>query len=177
MLKKVLGFGLMLIFAVAFSAQANTIWIPTESGKIDVNYAWGSDITFAIFDDSADINDPMADKLIVSDPSPIVLPGLTIYADTIGFTPNGSDWDLQSTETGNTLTLTDSFQFQLALFDGSTWIEPTYHKVADGQYAIEWPQNLTVLQVDAKPVPIPPTVLILGSGILSLVGIGYKRKK
>ncbi len=175
MLKKISGLSLLFTLTLAISAWANTIWIPTESGEIDINYVWGEDVTFAIFDDSADPNNPGADRLIIHDPSPISLPGLTIYADTIEFTPSGSDWLLQSTETGNSLTLTDSYQFQIALFDGGSWIDPSYNKIAEGQYALVWSQDITVLQVDAKPVPVPAAILLLGAGAVSLVGWRFKK--
>jgi hypothetical protein len=36
--------------------------------------------------------------------------------------------------------------------------------------------NLTVVSSD-NPVPIPPTVLLMGSGLVGLIGLGYRRKR
>ncbi len=162
--------GLLLLFTLCSAVQANTIWHPTASGNdINVYYTWTTDITFAIFDASADI-DTATECLIVSDPSPFLFNGMTFYSDTIHFNPNGLNWDIHSTETNNSLTLMGSNNFQLALWDESNWIEPTAYVVtAAGQYVISWDNDAT-LQVGAEPVPVPAAIYLLGAGLIALAG-------
>ncbi len=181
MLKSILKLSLFGVFLLVFriaTVQAATTWYPTDSGEIDINYLYigAPNYVFAIFDDQSSLID--SDPHLILNSTPI--PSTTIAGDTIEFKKNGNDWDLTSTKTGNTLTLSDSYNFKVALRQGIdpnyTWIgNADFYKVSYGQYVLLWPQGITLQQVDAKPVPVPTSLLVLGVGLLGL--IGFKDKK
>ena len=166
---KRLVFGLIACFALAvfvIPAQASTVWYPTDSGEIDVNFiTLAPGFPLAIFDDSdAGFS---GSNLILRDP-----------ADTILFSQNGSDWDLVSTETGSMLTLTNSFNFMLALeVSTGNWVGNTgFEKLAFGIYQVSWDvPDVKITMIDAQPVPLPASVLLLGPGLLVLIGL--RRRK
>ena len=157
-----------LIIAFVIPAQGATIFMPTPSGEIDINFLVMDDInTFAIFDD----DDATFDNPLILAP----------VADTISLMQNGNDWDLMSTETGNTLTLTDSSQFMLAMLPGmaSVWEGNTSEEeLAYGIYKVNWEdRQITITMVDAMPaVPLPPSFLLLGSGLIGIIGLRQRRK-
>ena len=174
-MKKIIMFFTILLAAVlSQAAWANTIWIPTESGQIDVQY-FDADAPhmFAIFDDSSSLLDSDPHLILNNVPSVFSMAG-----DTISFTPNGSNWDLVSTKTGNTLTLTDSYRFQVAmqLPTAGVWIpNDSENKLSYGQYLLNWSNyDVSLLQIDAKPVPLPPALYLMGMGLVALAGV--KRK-
>ena len=83
---------LMACFALSVfvvPVQAATVWFPTESGEIDVNFLNLSDFNLAIFDD---------DDVGLSTPLVLNAPG-----DTISFSQINGDWNLLSTFYGNCL--------------------------------------------------------------------------
>jgi hypothetical protein len=78
----------------------------------------------------------------------------------------GSNPDLKAFKDGGVVTAT--YQF-------------TGLNLPEGEYA-----NLTYLSTNAvqtsysgsmSPIPIPPSALLLGTGLLGLVGLGYRRKR
>jgi len=156
---------LMACFALtAFvvPVQASTVWYPTESGKIDVNFLNLSGFEIAIFDD---------DDVGLSTPLVLNAPG-----DTISFSQINGDWNLLSSETGNTLTLTDSFNFMLALDLNSNWQGNTgFDKLAYGIYNVKWGEIEGLGMIDAQPVPLPASILLLGPGLIGLIGL--RRRK
>ncbi len=153
----------LIVFSSAFNAQAGTVWAPTESGEIDIQYIdFFTQYQLAIFDDSFPINNSYPHL------------ELAMPYDTIYFEQNGSDWIIFSDSSpANTLTLKYSNHFQLALWDGTTWMEdlsPPEEK-SYGMYVITWPQNITLTQIDAVPVPIPAGIYLLGVGLLACAGL------
>jgi hypothetical protein len=147
------------IFAFVVPIQAATIWSPTESGQIDVNFIGELDV--AIFDDED-----------VGYANPLELAEI---ADTITFNMVGNDWVLESTQTGNSLTLADSSYFVIALALGN-WIGSTeFEKLAFGIYNVNWGPDAQIKVIDAQPVPLPASVLLLGAGLLGLMGIRHRK--
>ena len=158
-----------LIIAFVVPAQAVTIWEPTESGIIDINYLALDEInSIAMFDDS---------DMILEIPLMLVAP-----SDTIFFTQNGDDWDLVSTVSGNTLTLADSPKFMLGMQPVGTsgWMGNTGEAmIAAGMYNVNWVDpEVTITIVDAQPVvPVPATILLLVPGLLGIIGLRRFNRK
>lgn len=174
---------LMLIFGRGLSVYAcadpcfycpdgpATIWMPTESGQVDVQY-WSEtfDVQFAIFDDQADLAD---------DPYFLInnIPNVGT-ADTVLFVEQSNgDWGLQHVnDIAPSFFLQDSNRFILAMKDGSGWSGGhDMQELSYGMHTVCWQGSLvTMLQIDAQPVPIPGAVWLLGAG---LVGLAAFRKK
>ncbi|OPX19259.1 MAG: hypothetical protein BZ151_10220 [Desulfobacca sp. 4484_104] len=176
-MKKILTtlLAVLLIVCAAGFAQA-TYWVPTESGEIDVNYlTYTGSGTYAIFDDSSNLDG--SDSHLV----------LSSSADTIYFVQNGSNWDLNSTTTGNNLTLSNSATFQVAWMpagETSWYIDTSYTYLSPGVYQLNWTgvdrpsQSSSIVQIDAEPssVPIPASAVILFTGLLGLFGVRRIRR-
>ncbi|MCK4379325.1 MAG: hypothetical protein KAW01_08285, partial [Deltaproteobacteria bacterium] len=165
----VMAFAVMLVVWTAGSAQA-TFWVPTESGVIDVNYlTYTGSGAYAIFDDSSVLG-VTTDPYLLLDPT----------ADTIFFVQNGSNWDLSSSVTGNTVSLTGNNTFQLAWMpssDTAWYADTSYTFLSHGVYNVSWDVHYSthvlsssITQIDAAPVPVPPSAIMLLSGLLGLVG-------
>ncbi len=151
-----------------------TIWEPTESGNIDINYS-GFEIygKIAIFDDQA--------SLLDSDPHFILQgnPGFGIVWDSIELLPVGDDFGIRRAGMPNTprVILEGSNRFQVAMKVDDCWLPGFNSEVADalgldsayGQHAITWYGfDALLIQVDAQPVPIPGAIYLLGVGLAGL---------
>ena len=149
-------------FVVPVQAAPVTVWLPTESGEIDVNTLYLGDFDLAIFD---------VDDTDFSFPFQLAKPG-----DTVFFNQVGSDWELTSSQTSNTITLEDSFHFILALDDNGTWVGSTdFAKIAFGIFNVSWGAERQLIIIDAQPVPLPASILLLATGVLAFIGI--RRRK
>lgn len=177
----------MLLVLVGASVQAS-YWTPTPSGDLDVNYvAFTGGGTYAIFDNSFTLN--------ATANSGEYLP-LVSTGDTIFFVPNGSDWQLWRDansdtipETNTGFVLSNSSTFQLAWNPsgsvGSVWYADTsFSELASGVYTVSWDNvgaqqsSSSLIQIDAVPsaVPVPPSAIMLFSGILGLFGVRRMRR-
>ena len=174
----VMAFAVMMLVLVGASAQAS-LWVPTESGSVDIGYLMLPPTTtgaFAIFDDGSSLGSTSDPHLLLSS-----------SGDTISFASasNGSDWNLTSDETSNHLTLSGSNTFQLAWqpVSGGDWYADTgFSKNSFGHYIVSWNiynnAAVSLYQSDAVPsvVPIPPSAIMLFSGILGLFGVRRMRR-
>ena len=176
----------MLVVWIAGSAQAS-YWTPTLSGNDDVNYVtFTGGGTFAIFDGSFTLD---ATAAASSGNYLQLIPDSVTGYETIHFSENSSgNWELRY-NTGSTnpdFTLTGSNTFQLAWqpTSGSDWYADTGCLGSDGVYKVLWnnvgslPSSSSVIQIDAVPsaVPIPPSAIMLFSGILGLFGVRRMRR-
>jgi hypothetical protein len=153
---------LIIVLTAAFNAEAGTVWIPTNSGEVDIQYYdFFNQYQFAIFDDSSSLA-ATDSRLELSKP-----------ADTIDFVQNGADWIISPhSNPANTLTLTNSNRFQLAMLDGTTWVADIgFLETSYGMYIIQWPRDITLLQIDAVPVPLPAGIYLLCVGVFTCAGL------
>ena len=168
----VMALAMVLVWGVGVKGADATIWQPTVSGEIDVNYI-GSGAQFAIFDDS---------DLALTGSKLVMTGGPLGVSDTIGFSlnANGVDYDLALNGAASGFTLTSSNMFQVAWLDSNdVWkIDTSYS--TDGKVSkIFWnygTDSATLFQIDAKPVPVPAAAWLLGSGLLGLIGIRRRKK-
>jgi len=192
MMKKILvmAFAAMLLVLVGASAQA-TYWVPTLSGDDDVNYvSFTGGGTFAIFDNDF-IFDATSFGATASSGNYLSLVP-TLGFETIYFSQVSSDWELRydpsSSSADFTLTGDNTFQLAWCPFEiptGATsdvWYLNTGYVGNDGVYSVLWgnpaPGSSSIIQIDAVPsaVPIPPSAIMLFSGILGLFGVGRMRR-
>ena len=155
-------------------AGNGTIWVPTLSGQVDVQYLSQSwDMQFAIFDDQADMT---------VDPYFLInyIPGLAT-ADTIQFiAQSNGDWGLKHVQdAAPSFFLQDSNKFQVAMRvdDDSPWAAGNdLQELSYGMHVLCWPKScVKLIQIDAQPVPIPGAIYLLGAGLLGIAG--FKKRK
>ena len=183
----------MLLLGPVLNAQASTdtscpgepaIWMPTESGSIDITYTGMSagDAAFAIFDDMSALNDTDNHFTLAAISS---VPGIgSVVADTVAFTQEGDGWTISRMVNGAidpttsiaVLEGSDPF-FVVAMNNGSGWVAGhDQFQLSYGNHILCWPKSAAMLfQVDAQPVPIPAAVYLLGAGLLGIAG--FRKRK
>lgn len=154
-----------LVLVVSGSANAATVFAPTDG---DVNFilsTLNSGTMLAMFDDS--------DQLFLGNNLDIPVP------EIVGFTGpiSGGNW-IATNESTETLTLTNSPNFILGIStdSGTSWSGDTSLTPLGGNsYTVNFSDG-SVIEVDVQVVPVPAAVWLFGSGLLGLVGIARRRK-
>lgn len=175
---KHLVLGASLVFTG--TANASSIFTPTDGDVNFINTSINTSLySLYLFDDEiADFN--AADKLFVPLPSNVAISGPDISGD---YTATNQDSPV------DTLTLTSTKQFILAVTDGSVWYADTFVDCTVGVNAcdVKFGDTGVVFQVDvnkagetpttpAGVVPVPAAVWLFGSGLLGLIGIGRRKR-
>jgi hypothetical protein len=159
---------IMAIFlaGLAFSPVSNAATISWQPTNTDVNYVYQTlaGYSLALFD---------VEDFDASQAFPLQLNTGT-GADSIAVAEDGADYSATSLVTGNTISLFADNQFVLAMTDGNSWFEPlSWFELAPNSniYNISFASG-SVTAIDVKPavVPLPASLLLLGSGILALFG-------
>jgi hypothetical protein len=174
----VLVAGLLAMVGQAWAYSG--VWIPTDNDVNEFSFDSSLGLTRTwnvyLFDwgtQSPDINN----SLLILDTSN--------KAATITFTLSGSDWIAKSSINNSyTLNLGVTKEYGLFFYDGSSYIydydislesPPGQYKLVVGSGDNQ--DQDTFLQNDARPVPLPGSVLLLGSGLLGLALVYRRRKK
>ena len=155
-------------FLVSGSASASTVFAPTDG---DVNF-FNNDLSgstlLAMFDDS--------DTSFTGDNLSIPLP--EVITVTAGG-DSGGDYTAvnEDTPTPATLNLTGSDWFILAISTdgGANWSGDTGVTIrGTNSYDVHFSDG-SILEVDARVVPVPAAVWLFGSGLLGLVGVARRK--
>ncbi len=157
-----------LAFAFAFAAEAGaaTVFAPTDG---DVNFILGtfdSQTMLAMFDDS--------DTGFAGPWLEIPVPQTITFS---GPDPSG-DW-VATNESSASITLSDSNHFILAIStdNGSTWLgDSSVYSLGANSWMITFPGSDSVVQVDARVVPVPAAVWLFGSGLVGLVAFARRSR-
>ena len=150
-------------FAFAANAGAATVFAPTDG---DVNF-----ISLGTFDTNTTILGMFDDSdtwftgpwLEIPVPQSIAFSGPDM----------GGDWTATN-ESSASLTLTDSNRFMLAIStdNGSTWQgDISVTALGANSWQVMFPGYQSVIQVDARVVPVPAAVWLFGSGLVGLVAV------
>ncbi|MBI5040230.1 MAG: hypothetical protein HZB57_03215 [Gammaproteobacteria bacterium] len=156
------------------SAQAATVFSPTDTTVNFIEFFGGGAALLGVFDDS--------------DPS-FLGSYLAVQAsgDQVTFTPSGVDYSLTNVSglAPSAFTLSGSDHFALAAWSPglNAWLEPDaiYCTAASGSCSLSWSGLLVELAVDlaeASPfttIPLPSSVYLLGSGVLGLAIVARRR--
>jgi len=161
-LKNVLAAATLCLSAA--SAQASIVFIPTD-GDVNFYNLNLSGYTLAMFD-----NDDM-NNMVSADHINIPLP-----SSLVNITANGSDYT--ASNTNGSITLTNSAEFVLGVFDGTNWLTDNGATTLGGNiYTVSFGDGANVLTVDVQvsTVPVPAAVWLFGTGLIGLAGIARRR--
>ena len=153
-----------LAFIASGTANAATVFAPTDGDVNFLNSTLSGGTLLAMFDDS--------DQTFIGSRLAVPVP------EIVGFTGPVGGGNFIATGTEGTLTLTGSDQFILGIStDGGTnWSGDTsVTSLGANAYTVNFSDG-SVLEVDVSVIPIPATVWLFGSGLLGLVGIARRRK-
>jgi len=116
----------------------------------------------------------------------LLLPDGAFSSATISFSTNGTDWFADTTSGGQALNLGNNPDFGFYFLGGMTTFT-TYdltvitpgevYQLSADLFNNDGISDMIVAVSDAAPVPIPGTVLLLGSGLVGLVGRRIRRRQ
>lgn len=170
---KILIAGVLALVATA--ANSSTVFTPTDG---DVNFLFGNIAGYDLymFDDDDIGSEGTAAKLFLD------LPELVGILGPIG---GGSGDFIATNEAADTLILTGSANFFLALWDtaGDVWLrDSNVTSVGAHSFTVEFessPGEFLVIDVAVVPevpqIPVPAAVWLFGSGLIGLVGVARRR--
>jgi hypothetical protein len=157
---------------VTGTASAATVFAPTDG---DVNFltsSLSSGTILALFDDSDTSYLGGLDVLTGAGA------GVPVTGDVVITAGGAGPGDYTATSNSNTLNLTGSDWFLLAISTdgGSTWTGDTGAiYLGSNIYEVHFFDG-SVLQIDVQVVPVPAAVWLFGSGLLGLAGIARRRR-
>jgi hypothetical protein len=150
---------------------AATVWQPTNQDVNTFDFSLFistlSPGDFYMFDDSAAGNLQTASNL-----------NLRAGADQLTFTATASGWDVTNLN-GDTLALTSTTNFLFAELDAVTLTfsqESSASMLTPSSWHLFFPSGAQMLAVDVTPIPVPPAILLLASGLVGLAGIARRRE-
>lgn len=162
-----LGLILVLTLTAGRSAWAATVWQPTNQDVNTLDFSLIIGIlppgNFYIFDDDAAGNLQTATSLQLAS------------ADLLTFTANGANWDIMGTNGTLTVTSTTNFLFAESV-NGVFSQESSSSLLGPNNWRLVFGSGAQLQAVDVTPVPVPPAILLMGSGLVGLFGIMRKRK-
>jgi hypothetical protein len=156
-------FLIALAFVVSGSANASTVFVPTDSDVNFFNLTLASGSSLAMFDDA---------DTAFSNPLPVPLPSL------VTISPDGSGDFTATNIAASTLTLTSSPAFTLGVNSGGAWMGDIFSNcsISVNSCTVLFADG-SLLTVDTQPqaaVPVPAAVWLFGSGLLGLVGVARR---
>lgn len=164
----------------AYGVTYSGVWIPTDNDINDFSFdnASGDTRTWEVYMFDWGVSNPT-----ISDCFSLLVLGISDTASTIDFTKDDdNNWIIQSTIGSPTLNIGLTKEYGLFFYDPSSSTYQFSYDIsllsAPGQYTIvvgSEPSQDTFIQNDAM-IPIPGSVLLLGTGLFGLALLGFRRR-
>lgn len=158
----VLVFVGVLVLGGAAQASISTPWVPNDGDVNGVRLSGTEDLYIY------DKDDGISDNLLFV--------GAT-GSGTVYFTLDSGTWYAGLTPGAKTLDLGPTNRFGFFFGNPSNPVNYSYSVVyPDKIYRLISANSTVLIEVDAKPVPVPGAAFLLGSGLLGLLGIRTRRQ-
>ena len=163
---RTLALSVALLGFISAAVPAATVWQPTDQNVNAMDLYLIVNIlpsgNFYIFDDDAAGNLGSAPNLPLA------------TSDLLTFTQNGLDWDIMGTNGTLTVTGTPNFLFAESNNSGFSQ-ESSSSPLGPNNWRLVFGSGAQLQAVDVTPIPLPPAVLLLGSGLFGLACIARRR--